>query len=253
MASVAAVEPAPTSDGLDAIPPTESEPLLGGPGDAIQKPNAPMINNLWLGTGWIAQIGNVLLLVVIWAGVFTHPTMKLVSPHPLLQSLGVFTLSQAILLLQPTDQPETKLLGQRGHAVLQLLSFLLFAAGISVIETNKVVSHGAHLHSAHGWLGAVTAALLLAQYVFGLLMWAFPAVLGGVDAAKALWKYHRYTGYTLFLLVLATVAAAAATPYNEGILKIKLWSILLAVALILVGTFPRIQLKKLGIQRHHTQ
>ncbi len=28
---------------------TENEPLLGRPGDAIQKPDAPIVNNLYLG------------------------------------------------------------------------------------------------------------------------------------------------------------------------------------------------------------
>ena len=47
--SEATAAPLPPSDSIDAIPPTESEPLLGGPGDAQQKPDAPMIWNLWLG------------------------------------------------------------------------------------------------------------------------------------------------------------------------------------------------------------
>ena len=76
------------------------------------------------GTGWLAQVGALLLVAIIWASVFTHPTLPLVSPHPLLQSLGVFTVIQAILLLQPTTTPETKALGQKGHALLRMYSAL---------------------------------------------------------------------------------------------------------------------------------
>lgn len=239
--------PQPTQG--DAPAPTESQPLLGRPGDALQKPDAPMINNIWLGTAWLAQIGAVLLLAIIWAGVFTHPTLPLVSPHPLLQSLGVFTVIQAILLLQPTHTPETKLLGQRGHALLHLLSFLLFLAGTVIIEVNKTVKGFDHFRSVHAYLGVATAAVLALQYLFGLTIWAVPRVWGGVDRAKALWKYHRWVGYAALLLLLATVAAAAATEYNRDVLGIKLWSVIVTEVLILAGVLPRVHLRKLGIQR----
>lgn len=230
---------------------TETEPLLGGPGDATQKPDAPLISNLWLGTGWIAEAGSVLLVALIWAAVFLNPLLPLFSPHPLLQSLGIFTLTQAILILQPTWAAETKLLGARAHAALQLLSFLLFAAGVSVIEANKIRYSGEHFHSVHGYLGVVSASLLVVQYLFGFLMWGVPAVFGGVDNAKALWKYHRWSGYVLYLLLLATVISATETPYNKNVLDIKFWSVVIAVGLIIVGVYPRISLTKLGIHRSH--
>lgn len=130
-----AESPLPTHG--DAPATTESEPLLGRPGDAIQKPDASMIHNFFLGmlqnqwlnesqyrqltihrflgTGKLAQAGAILLLAIIWASVFSNPTLPLVSPHPLLQSLGVYTVLQAILILQPTNTPHTKFLGQRAH------------------------------------------------------------------------------------------------------------------------------------------
>ncbi|KAK3315005.1 eukaryotic cytochrome b561-domain-containing protein [Apodospora peruviana] len=240
----------PTTQDSDApLAPTESEPLLGRPGDAVQKPNAPMVKNLWLGTGWVAQAGAVLLLADVWSGVFMHKTLPLVSPHPLLQALGAFTLVEAILILQPTTSPETKRLGQRAHASLQLLSFVLFLTGITIIETNKHVNHGEHFHSLHGHLGVITGVLLLGQYLFGFLVWAVPAAFGGEEKAKAMWKYHRYGGYLLLMLVLATIVSAVETDYNKGVLDIKMWTVGLAVVLIVIGVFPRIQLSKLGIQR----
>ncbi len=201
------------------------------------------------GTGLLAQAGGILFLALVWAAVFTNPLIKLFSPHPLLQSLGVFTVLQAILVLQPTNSPESKVLGARIHASLNLLSFLLFTAGVAVIETNKGVSGNPHFHSVHGYLGVTTAAVLLVQYIFGFLIWGVPAVFGGVDNAKALWKYHRYSGYTLLVLILATVISAVETDYNKNVLDIKMWSILVAVILVVLGVFSRIQLTKLGIRR----
>lgn len=47
---MASTEPPPPAlvEG-DAPAPTESEPLLGRPGDATQKPNEPLVKNFWLG------------------------------------------------------------------------------------------------------------------------------------------------------------------------------------------------------------
>ena len=45
---MASTEPPPATNG-DVLAPTESEPLLGRPGDATQKPDAPLITNLVLG------------------------------------------------------------------------------------------------------------------------------------------------------------------------------------------------------------
>jgi len=181
--------------------------------------------------------------------VFLHPLLPLVSPHPLLQSLGAVALVEAILVLQPTDTPATKRAGQRAHAALQLLSLACFVAGISVIETNKRVNAGEHLHSAHGYLGVLTATLLAAQYLFGFLMWAVPGAFGGEDQAKALWKYHRWGGYGLLLSVLATLVSAAETDYVKKVLGVKTWAVAIAVGLVVAGTFPRIQVRKLGIHR----
>ncbi|KAK3948844.1 eukaryotic cytochrome b561-domain-containing protein [Pseudoneurospora amorphoporcata] len=251
MASSESTQPPPPLSTTDAEPavPTESEPLLGRPGDAIQKPDAPMFLNLVLGTAWLSQLGALLLLVTTWSAVFLHKLGVLISPHPLLQSLGTFLLIQAILILQPTSTPAAKRTGQRIHASLHLLSFLSFISGITVIETNKHVNHNAHLHSLHGYLGVITGTLLFAQYMFGIGIWLVPGIFGGEEKAKALWKYHRYGGYLLLVLVLATIGAAADTDYSKGVLKIEGWTFGLGIALVVVGVFPRVQLRKLGIDR----
>lgn len=47
--------------------------------------------------------------------------------------------------------------------------------------------------------------------------------------------------------MLAVVAAATATPFNENVLHIKLWAVLVASVLVLVGVVPRIKKHKLGL------
>lgn len=195
----------------------------------------------------MTQLGVLLLTVLIWASVFTKPFI-LFSWHPLAQSLAILTLVQSILLLQPTHTPEQKRTGQRVHASLNLVAFLLLVAGVTIIEYNKIVNKGVHFHSAHGYLGVITAIILMLQYLVGFTMWATPVLYGGVDNAKSMWKYHRMSGYFLLVILLVTVCSATQTEYNENVLKIRPWATILLSVLILAGTFPRIQKQKLGFR-----
>lgn len=200
------------------------------------------------GTGWLAQVGALLLVALVWSSVLTHPPLiPLFSPHPLLQSLGVLALTEAVLVLQPTWSPADKARGARWHAWLHLLSFALFAAGVLLIEANKIRQGPAsHFHSVHGYLGVAASVVLLLQYVVGLLMWAVPSALGGVDSAKRVWKYHRMSGYLLNLLLLATVLSAVRTDFNKNVLDIKMWAVAIAVALLVAGVYPRLHPRKFG-------
>jgi cytochrome b-561 len=199
-----------------------------------------------LGTGVIAEFGAFMLVGLIWANVLLNKII-LFSGHPLAQSLGIFVLTQSILTLQPTHTAEQKRVGQRVHAVLNLSAFLLLVTGVVIIEYNKFKSNGEHFHSLHGYLGVITSIILLLQYIVGFTMWATPALYGGVDRAKSIWKYHRWSGYTVLTLLLATVASATDTDYNKNVLKIKLWATLVIAGLIVIGIFSRIQKQKLGL------
>ncbi|PFH61656.1 hypothetical protein XA68_16745 [Ophiocordyceps unilateralis] len=228
------------------LEPSDTEPLLGRPGDVIQRRNTPFARNLIMGTASLAQLGAILMLVLVWASVLNKPLI-LFSAHPLLQSLAVFVLIQSVLSLQPTYTSEQKQLGQRVHASLNLVALLLLIAGVTLIEYNKLTSHGPHFHSVHGYLGVIVSIILIIQYLVGFTMWAVPALYGGEVRARAVWKYHRYSGYVVLLLLLVTVCSAAETDYNRNVLHMKLWAAILASILVVLGVFPRIQKYKLGL------
>ncbi|KAH8677469.1 eukaryotic cytochrome b561-domain-containing protein [Xylariales sp. PMI_506] len=225
----------------------EIEPLLGRPGDASQKDGASIFKNLILGTGILAEGGALLLVASVWAAVFLHRPLILFSAHPLAQSLGVLVLVQSILILQPTHTGQQKVVGQKLHAGLNLLSFVILVGGVVVIEYNKFRNDGDHFHSVHGYLGVTSAVVLLLQYLVGFTMFAVPKVYGGEANAKKIWKYHRLSGYVLLLLLLATVTSAAETTYNQNVLGLKLWALILISVLVVLGVFPRIQKYKLGL------
>lgn len=173
--------------------------------------------------------------------------IPLFSPHPLLQSAGVLALTEAILILQPTWTADEKKVGARLHAALNLLSFLLFGAGVLIIEANKIKQGpDSHFHSVHGYLGVATSFVLLAQYLIGFLMWGVPGVFGGIENAKKVWKYHRASGYLLYALIVATVISAVFTGFNVNVLDIKLWAVVVSVGLLVVGVYPRLHPRKFG-------
>lgn len=187
-----------------------------------------------------------------WVSVFTHP-VSLFSVHPLAQSLAILTLVQSVLVLQPTVTPDQKRIGRRFHGLLNLLAFAFLVVGVFVIEYNKLVNKGVHFHSVHGYMGVITSIVLAVQYLVGFTMWLTPRLYGGEDNAKSIWKYHRFSGYVVLVLLLATVASATQTPYNNSTLKIKLWAVILLSVLILVGILPRIQKQKFGLKAPQAQ
>lgn len=150
-------------------------------------------------------------------------------------------------MLQPTSTTEQKRLGQRVHASLNLVALLHLIAGVTIIEYNKLASHGPHFHSVHGYLGVIVSLLLVLQYLVGFTMWATPQLYGGDQKARAVWKYHRYSGYVVLLFLLATICSAAKTDYGDNVLGLKLWATILASILVVAGVFPRIQKQKLGL------
>ncbi|KAK4228509.1 cytochrome b ascorbate-dependent protein 3 [Podospora fimiseda] len=231
---------------------SEYEPLLGRPGSALQSPNSPMYKNLYLGTGFLALTGLLLLPISLIGVVSTHRVLPLVSPHLLLQSFATSILVAAILLLQPTSlsNAQAKKQAAKLHAFLQVLSFLLFTAGVAIIETNKHVNNMPHFHSAHAAFGVITYFILVVQYLFGFTIYVTPQVWGqGGERAKSLYKWHRYVGYLLLILVLVTVSAANWTDYVRKALHVPKFVLPLAAGLIAVGVFPRVQKNKFGYVR----
>jgi membrane protein YdbS with pleckstrin-like domain len=59
---------------------------------------------------------------------------------------------------------------------------------------------------------------------------------------------YRVAGYILQVYMLAVIAAATQTSYNQNVLHIKLWAVIVAAILVLMGVIPRIKKHKFGFQ-----
>jgi hypothetical protein len=203
--------------------------------------------NIVTGTAVIAQGGIILLVALIWAGVFLHPPLSLFSAHPLLNSSAILLLTESILILQPTHTAPQKRQGTLIHFFTNMVAFDLLIAAFMIIEYNKF-NHGAvHFVSVHGKLGLITYILLLIQSTVGLTQYFVPQLYGGVDNAKSIYKWHRLSGYVILVMMLATACAATQTETGMMTLDIKLWAVLVSSVLILIGVLPRIKKQKFGL------
>ena len=96
-------------------------------------------------------------------------------------------------------------------------------------------------------MGLITYIFFVLQALVGITQYYAPGLYGGVDNAKAIYKYHRMSGYVLLILAFATVAAATQTDYNKTTLHIQLWAVIVAAVITLVGVLPRIKKQKMGL------
>lgn len=186
------------------------------------------------------------MIAIIWASVFLHP-LSLFSLHPILNSSGLFLLVESILILQPTHTSEQKRKGTIAHAFLNNLAADTLIAGLVIIEYNKFAHGAIHFTSPHGILGLITYIFLAIQAFVGFTQYFIPKLYGSVNNAKAIYKWHRLSGYIILILMLATVAAAAETDTGKEFLKLKLWAVLVSAVLVLIGIFPRIKKQKFGL------
>lgn len=125
---------------------------------------------------------------------------------------------------------------------------MALATGFTIVEITVARMKGSHFPSTHAICGLLTLILLVVQYVVGFTMWMTPSLYGGDARAKSLYKYHRYSGYFILLMLLVTAVTATLTGYNKAVLGVGSWVTSLGALLIAIGVFSRIQKQKLGFQ-----
>jgi hypothetical protein len=126
-------------------------------------------------------------------------------------------------------------------------------AGLIIIEMNKAGPGHEHFESPHARLGLAFYILVYIQALVGFTQYYVPQIYGGVDNAKAIYKYHRMAGYVIATLGLATICAASWTTYSLNVAHIQHWAVIVASVLVLAGVVPRIRLSKFGIKKEGGQ
>jgi hypothetical protein len=138
-------------------------------------------------------------------------------------------------------------MGTHVHFALNLVGVMALISGLIIIEMNKASHPETRFTCAHGIMGLITYILIFSQALVGFAQFYIPKqIFGSVDRGKAVYKYHRGSGYVILVMALATICAATQTTFNADVLHLKLWAVLVAGILVLVGVLPRIKKSKLG-------
>lgn len=167
--------------------------------------------------------------------------------------IALLLLVQAFLLLQPTHTPSQKKAGTSAHFIIIMLTNVALTVGFAVIQYNKVKHNGEHFKSLHAYLGLTTYLVVQFQVLFGILQYFFPGLcFRRAEDAKALYKYHRITGYAVLLLFLATVVSATKTDFIKPSTFAFPWVLGASVALVLTIA-AGIRPKKMSFRRQQQQ
>ncbi|CUS15596.1 unnamed protein product [Tuber aestivum] len=227
--------PQDTPQAATASSASEQEPLLGRPGDVAQGEDESLLHNLVAGTSPLAQVGGLVLVGLVWGVVFTHRILVPFSLHPLLNSLAILFALEAILVLQPTHTTDQKRKGTYAHASFAALAALCFYGALASVLVHKKRTGLPHFESPHAILGVIIYSVLLVQAFIGFTQYFVPGLYGGVGNARAIYKYHRVSGYFLLTLFLVNVILATSTYYAGNILGLKAWGVILVSILVVAG------------------
>ncbi|KAF8184946.1 hypothetical protein K438DRAFT_1837144 [Mycena galopus ATCC 62051] len=175
---------------------------------------------------YLALSGAAVFTTVAWVTVLVNNPVDAgwFAFHPPLQSLSILLLVYGIMTLQPTSQPKTKAAGLARHQYAILFAaFPIIFCGTFAIMYNKYVHGAVHFRSWHGKLGIVSMGWIFIQVLLGGgSVWFGGAAFGGGAKAKAIWKYHRLSGYVLFMLLMFTAHVGGA--WSHWGIKYAPWS-----------------------------
>ncbi|KAF8319991.1 hypothetical protein DL93DRAFT_2108080 [Clavulina sp. PMI_390] len=221
-------------------------------------PGASILNSTRRGDNilGLVAIGSLLaILIFTWVLVLSQPklttALKYFAFHPTLQTLAVFLFGIGILLLQPipSTAPKLKRQGLQLHQIVQLVGLLSIAGGSTLMIVNKIDHGAAHFTTWHGKFGLISIIWILFQVLAGgASVWFGGRLVGGKAKGKALWKYHRISGYLLFTFLLITIHLAGG--YSDWVHMVttktqRFWIYFVMPIIAFVGLAYRLRVSKL--------
>jgi len=145
----------------------------------------------------------------------------------------------------------TKAAGLSRHQrAIFFAAFPIILLGTFAVAYNKWIQNKEHMTTWHGTFGYIAILWIIIQIgLGGSSVWFGGAVFGGGAKAKALWKYHRLSGYLLFYTLLFTIHLGGGRSnwgsrnIPSGLLKFLIYT--LAPILVAIGTLIRVRPSKM--------
>ncbi|KAF8894410.1 hypothetical protein BD779DRAFT_1668932 [Infundibulicybe gibba] len=203
---------------------------------------------------WNAALTAIAVFAgITWIVVLTNSPTSVgwFAFHPPLQTLALALFTYGILTLQPTSQPKTKAAGLVRHQIAILcLGFPAIFFGTFAVMYNKSLRGADHFTTWHGTFGIMCMLWIVLQAGLGAgSVWFGGTAFGGGAKAKAVWKYHRASGYVLFPLLLLTAHLGGGWSHwgskNTGFF-IRLIAYTIAPAVVLLSVYTRVRLSKMN-------
>jgi len=205
----------------------------------------------------VALIAASTIMATTWTVVLMNAPLNLgwFAFHPPLQSLAILLFTFGIITLQPTSQPKTKAAGLVRHQIAVFVVGLpAITLGTIAVSYNKWLRSADHFTTWHGTFGIVSMVWLFFQVFVGAgSVWFNGSLFGGGLKAKALWKYHRLSGYILFPLLLFTVylgGAWSSWGANYCLWIVQFITYTVAPIAILAGVYRRVRTSKMQFIKH---
>jgi len=164
--------------------------------------------------------------------------------HPTLMAMVLLMATQGTVVLQKAQDKDAAL---NFHKLMQSITFLSVIGGFYVIYTFKKMGDKEHFISPHGKFGLISFSLILIQAIAGSTLVNFPGVVGGPAKAKALYSYHRFSGYLLLSFIWLTALGGTQAEWTKNQFD-HLWVWLLAAGMVLVGIIGGVESSKLKVR-----
>ena len=132
------------------------------------------------------------------------------------------------------------------HSVVFGAASACFLVAFIIIFINKKNHDAPHFVGAHALCGITTYLLFLIQALVGTAQYYFPSLFGSVERAKAVYKYHRLSGYAVYTLLLTTAMLGTQTPWAQNAAGM-FWPYLLLLILGFVGVVVGVRGKKIKL------
>jgi len=206
-------------------------------------------------TGFLLVLAGLVPMVgLTWFLILSNDPVQMgyFAFHPPLQVLAIAFFAYGILTLQPTSlaQPKAKAAGFARHQFfIAYLGVPVIFVGSLAIMVNKSVHGYDHFTTWHGFLGFVVLLWMSIQaFIGGGSVWYGGRLFG--RNPKAVYKYHRASGYPLLLLSLFVLHLAGAwsnfAVNNMGTIT-RFIVFLVGPILVGLGIFTRIRFDKMPI------
>ncbi|EIW85386.1 hypothetical protein CONPUDRAFT_118197 [Coniophora puteana RWD-64-598 SS2] len=200
-------------------------------------------------TAAITTLVGLTWLILLGSGPFS---LGLFAWHPFLQCLAIACFTYGIITLQPTSQPKTKVAGlQRHQTGMFLLGFPSILLGTAAIFFRKSLHGASHFTTWHGTFGIIAMVWLVGQILLGgASVWFDGMALGGGMRAKKVWKYHRLSGYVLFVLLLLTAflgGSSSTWSVNNSPVIIRVLAYWIAPPVVIGALALRIRTSKMKL------